>query len=275
MYKKSLVIIIFILIFTLTIGCLNKKPNSESDTEEHTYYQTPPFKYETISEGVLITFDDIPDDVNSINIAIENCGEKVYTFTEGDYPNRRDMISYSMAWIQEDILEQVKQTKRIIFPFVKAGEKYNIAVVFMKSGEEESAFAPFVQFTAENGIYLEKDIELILNEAKTSVHLSDEPRFTSDVEYSDNTHSFSFSMFRDEHSVGMGGISTAPNTREIFWDFEPSISEQIKRSRNREPEKFFSGEYTAYIQFSIVLIYDNIEWYNYFVKSPYFAYYLE
>jgi len=256
-----------ILVITLSISCINNKPDQNLSVEENSYYQTPPFELKTIPEGILISLGDIPDDITSIYVDIYNWGDRVYTFQKDDYPLRRDAISSSIAHIEGECLERIKQTKSIIFPFIKQGEKYNVLVIYFKSGID-CASTVFSQIIAENGIYLENDIELLLNANNTSVRLSEAPKFTSNVVYSDNTHSFSFYMFNDENTSVYGGISTEHNTRDISWDFEPIINEQIKRSKS----SYKSGGYTAFIEFSINIIYDNIEWQNYFIKSPRFDY---
>ena len=276
MYKISK-LLIGIFIFTQFISCTNKQSDRCLSGNEENIYQTPPISLQIDPNGILISLGDIPDDITSINIDIYNWGDRVYTYQNDDYPIRRDMISSSMANIEGESLDYIKQTKSIIFPFVKQGEKYNIFVTYLKPGFD-CASTVSNQIIAENGIYLENDIELILNADNTSVHLSEEPKFTSDIEYSDNAHSFSFYVFNDKHTSVYGGISTKNKTREISWDFEPSITEQIKRSREiaeiREPEResYISGVNTAFIQLSINIIFDKIEWYNYFIQSSRFTY---
>jgi len=276
-------LIAILLIFGLIIICCERNQEKAennaviNNSEDDIFYQTPPFELKIIPEGILISLGDIPDDITSIIVDIDNWGDRVYTFQNDDYPIRRDMISSSMARIEGECLEQIKQIKEIIFPFVKSGEKYNVFVVYLKP-DMDSASPPFCRIIAESGIYLQNEVELILNENNTSVRLSEEPKFTSDAVYSDNTNSFSFCMFNDEITSVLGVLSTDHNTNNMSWDFEPAISEQIKRSREltgiREPEKekYKSGDYTAFIQYSINIIYDNIEWQNYFIKSPRFNY---
>jgi len=268
-----------VLSISLLLSCSNNKIDSQFSVEENIYYQTPPFESTTVQEGILISLSGIPDDVTSIFIEINNWGERTYTYKAGDYPEHRDMITSSYAIIEGSRLEQIRQTKELIFPFVKTGEKYNVSVMYIKPNINCTS-APFSQIIAKNGIYLEKEIKLILNENKTGVILSDEPIFSSFVEYSEYAYSFSFSLFNDEMASTMCSISIENNKKELSWDFEPLISEQIKTSRDMEKNRdqeiayYKSGDYTAFINLKINLIYNNIEWQNYLVKSPGFDYFI-
>ena len=269
MYKFSK-LLINILIFTLFLSCLNKQSDLYiSEKEEYIYY-TPPFNLQINPNGILISLSDIPDDVISVHVEINNWGDRIYTYQNNDYPPEyRDMITSSSSMITGNVLEQIKKSNQIIFPFIKTGEIYNVTVTY-SIPNYTCASAPFKRIIADNGIYFDKDIELILNEEKTSVRLSEEPKFSSNIGYSIISQYFSFSLYNEIMSSTLGSIST-DNNNILSWDFEPSIREQINRYNGTEGVSI-NGNYNAFIGYSMMIIYDNIEWYNQFIKSPKFSY---
>jgi len=269
MYKISK-LLICIFIFTQFIGCSNKQSDLYiSEKEEYIYY-TPPFNLQINPNGILISLSDIPDDVTSVHVEINNWGDRIYIYQNNDYPPEyRDMITSSSSMITGNVLEQIKKSNQIIFPFVKTGEIYNVMVTY-SIPNYSCASSPFERIIADNGIYFEKDIELVLNDENTSVRLSEEPKFSSNVGYNIISQYFSFSLYNEIMSSTLGSISTE-NNKILSWDFEPSIREQINIYNGTEGVRK-KGNYNAYIGYSMIIINDNIEWYNYFIKSPKFTY---
>jgi len=269
MYKISKLLII-IFIFTQFLGCSNKQSDQYISENEENIYYTPPFNLQINHNGILISLNDIPDDVTSVHVEINNWGDRIYTYQNNDYPPKyRDMITSSFSMITGNTLEQIKKSNQIIFPFIKTGEIYNVTVTY-SIPNYTCASAPFKRIIADNGIYFDKDIELILNEEKTSVRLSEEPKFSSNVGYNITSQYFSFSLYNEIMSSTLGSISTDDN-KILSWDFEPSIREQINIYNGTEGVSI-NGNYNAYIGYSMMIIYDNIEWYNQFIKSPKFTY---
>jgi hypothetical protein len=269
MYKFTK-LLIGILIFTQFLSCSNKQSDQYISENDENIYYTPPINLQIISSGILISLSDIPDDVTSIHVEINNWGDRVYTYQNNDYPPKyRDMITSSSSMITGNALENIRQSNQIIFPFVKTGQIYNVSVTY-SIPSYTCASAPFERIIADNGIYLEKDIELLLNDDNTSVRLSEEPKFSSNVGYNIISQYFSFSLYNEIMSSTLGSIST-DNNNILSWDFEPSIREQINRHNGTE-EVSINGNYNAYIGYSMMIIYDNIEWYNQFIKSPKFIY---
>ena len=267
---KFFILLISIFIFTQFIGCSNKLSNQYISENEENIYYTPPINLQNIPSGILISLNRIPDDIISIHVEISNWGDKVYTYQNNDYPpNYQDMITSSYSMITGNALENIKQSNKIIFPFVKTGEIYNVMVTY-SIPNYSCASSPFERIIADNGIYFEKDIELVLNDENTSVRLSEEPKFSSNVGYNIISQYFSFSLYNEIMSSTLGSISTE-NNKILSWDFEPSIREQINIYNGTEGVRK-KGNYNAYIGYSMIIINDNIEWYNYFIKSPKFTY---
>jgi len=210
MYKFTK-LLIGILIFTQFLSCSNKQSDQYISENEENIYYTPLMNLQIILSGILISLSDIPDDVNSIHVEIYNWGDRFYTYQNNDYPPKyRDMITSSSSMITENTLEQIKKSNQIIFPFIKTGEIYNVMVTY-SIPNYTCALSPFERIIADNGIYFDKDIELILNEEKTSVRLSEEPKFTSNIGYSIISQYFSFSLYNEIISSILGSISTDNN----------------------------------------------------------------
>jgi len=275
--NKSLIFISHIILISLILCCSNYKPDLAVSENEEIYFYTPPFRLKTIPEGLLITLSDITDDISSIHVEIVNWGDKDFTYQNNNYPSRHhDIITSSYSMITGNSLEHIKQTNKIVFPFVKKGEKYNVLVTYSKPGYA-CASTPYMNIIADNGIYFDRDIELVLNDEKTNVCFSEEPKFSTSIGYNIISKYFYFQLYNEIMSSTLGSITT-DNNNILSWDFEPSISEQIKRSNEmkkiHEPEEniCMQGDYTAIIGFYINAIYDEIEWYNDLIKSPSFNY---
>src|SRR5215510_1178405 len=110
-HVKALRIIPLILGFALvTFGCATSKSQQSVNIG---------LKAEAVPEGICVTFDNIPQEIGRMFISFNNFGGK-------EEPDSINDIIESYSVIKGDVLEQVKQTRKVIFPFVKAGQKYTI-----------------------------------------------------------------------------------------------------------------------------------------------------
>jgi len=179
------------------------------------------------------------------------------------FSNRR----LSQTWRTEkefgiSVLEQVKQTGTITFPFVQSGHKYTITAIFVNdklSIPENIVKFITVECIADGGIYLEKDIALNFNDDHTGVSLSGRPQFSNNVQY--EKMQFSIVMHKGDYTEAIGTY-----TDDLFWNFEPQFSEYLKEAG------VTSGEYPAILGANVHIMYDNISWLLDIACSPVFTY---
>jgi len=252
---KALRIISLILGFTLvTFGCATSKSNQSVNID---------LKAETVPEGICITFDNIPKETNRLFIMLNNYGGK-------EQPESTYDIIGSYSDIKGDILEQVKQTRKIVFPFVQAGQKYGILVSFENEKGQKIVGVPEwinTECIANAGIYFNDGLKLELNKNNTSVILSSEPEFSKEVQYAPEKYWYRVSIDSSEN----GSLSYSDkSTNGLYWDFEPQMTYDFKKG-----EYLQSGNYSAYVTAYRNVIYDNVTWAVEIAKTPEFIYSLK
>jgi len=200
-------------------------------------------KAETVAEGIRLTFDNIPPETARIFLSISESGEME------NVTNPHELVS-KYSDIRDDSLVQVKQTGTVVFPFVKAGQKYSVLAAF-QNGDFEDIASVYVECIPYSGIYFGKGIELRLNEIYSSVTLSCEPVFSAEVEYAPLKYNYRASIDWDGANIGAG----EKPVNALTWNFEPLISDALKESGH-----LTSGNYPAYITAFCNVIYDNLTW---------------
>jgi len=218
-------------------------------------------KAEAVAEGISLTFDNIPPEAARLFISFSEWDK----FEEITSPH--DIIS-TFADIRGSLLEQVKNSGKIILPFVKAGQNYSIWAHFQKDdfGDIEGAEAR-TECTPYSGIYFSGGLKLELNKTNTSVTLSSEPEFSKEVQYAPDK--FEYSVKIDLSENGSLGYSDK-STDGLHWDFEPQMTFDLK-----EGEYLQSGNYSAYVTAYRNVIYDNVTWAVEIAKTPEFIYSLK
>jgi len=237
----------FVLAFT---GCATNKTQSATVNIG--------LNAEAVSEGISLTFENIP---------METIRLFIYFSEHGNAEEITDPHELIVAHsdIRGSLLEQVKKTGRIIFPFVKAGQKYYISATFQKEGFVEIATTGFLECTPYSGIYFDNGIELNFNENHTSVTLSSEPNFSTEVNFAPVKYNFTAAI---KNSDGGGlGVSAEEWVNFLSWDFEPQMTNLIK-----EGNHLASGNYSAYITAFCNIIYDNVTWNVEIAKTGVFTY---
>jgi hypothetical protein len=200
-------------------------------------------KAEAVTEGIRLTFDNIPAETARIFLSVYESGEIE------NVPSPHELIS-KYSDIKDDSLEQVKQTGTVIFPFVKAGQKYSILTVLQNRAFEDIA-SVYVECIPYSGNYFGNGIELSFNETHSSVTLSSEPVFSAEVKYAPQKYNYRASIDWDGANIGAG--EKPVNT--LTWNFEPLITDALK-----EDGHLTSGDYPAYITAFCNIIYDNLTW---------------
>jgi len=212
-------------------------------------------KTEAVMEGIRLTFDNIPAETARIFLSVSESGE-IENIT-----SPHELIS-KYSDIRDDSLEQVKQTGTVIFPFVKAGQKYSIHAALQNVDFEDIA-SVYVECVPYSGIYFGKGIEISLNETYSSVTLSCEPVFSAKVEYAPLKYNYRASIDWDGANIGAG----EKPINALTWNFEPLISDALKESGH-----LASGDYPAYITAFCNIIYDNLTWEVEIAKTDIFTF---
>jgi len=262
---RSWFAISLIMGFVLVIfGCTaSKLATSELVSSESHQSVNIGLKAEAVPEGICITFDNIPQETSRMFISFNNFGGK-------EEPDGVNDIIESYSVIRGDILEQVKQTRKVIFPFVKAGQKYFIYVFLSKEQGREIVGVPDVintECVANAGIYFNDGLKLELNKTNTSVTLSSEPKFSKEVRYAHDKYGYIVKLYLSgNESLGYGEKSE----NGLHWDFEPNLTNDLKESGYVQ-----NGGYYAYITAYRNVDYDNVTWSVEVAKTPEFIYSLK
>jgi hypothetical protein len=234
-------------------------------SKSHQSNTTTGLKAEAVPEGIALTFDHIPPETTHLFVQFQNWDEK-------ENPASTHEITASNSDIRGSSLEQVKQTGRVIFPFVKAGQKYHISAFFQNGNNEDAnedisnwIYADCVPYS---GIYFAGDIELALNETCTDATLSREPQFSSELSFYPRKYSYDAAITVNENeTLGIGNNTDNQSADGLTWIFELDITEGLKETHYLE-----SGDYPTYVRAACNIIYDNVRWQVEIAKSRVFTY---
>ena len=215
-------------------------------------------KAEAVPEGIRITFDNIPAETTRLFILFQNWGEKkILSGTHDIIGIHTDIRGYA--------LNQVKRTGKVICPFVKTGQKYHIFVSVFEGDDEYEYLDPVsVEYEANKGIHLSRNLDLKLNETQTGVTLSSVPEFSAEVKYAPNKYMYSVNIdMAEKGSLGYG----EEIADSLSWYFEPELSDEMTAGGYLE-----KGEYPAFVTAYCILNYDNLSWSVEVAKSRLFTY---
>ena len=219
---------------------------------------------ETVPEGILVTISHIPQEVEQFNIAFRDWGVD----TEPNWENidghtsmnsLRNMFEAYNEGLVDTELEQFRQTRKVIFPFVQTGHRYIITVIF--SNNEGLFGTKTIECIADKGIFFDTNISLGLNDTHTGVTLSAGPKFSEDVQFGPHNMSYSILVHGNDHNISLAAL-----TDNLFWNFEPQLTDKLKE------EGALNGNYTAFAQVTCNIIHDNISWILDIAKTPLFTY---
>jgi hypothetical protein len=263
---KSLGKIFLILGFiSVVFGCATSKPvSSEPEPGEKRQPVDIGLKAETAPEGICLTFDYIPPETAYLFIGIQKGIEK-------SPPVNPHNIIFNFSVISDDALEQVKRTRKVVFPIVQSGEIYSIDVSFDKEGYLPIEGIPEwinAECTAGNGIYFNRNIELKLDKAYTTAALSSEPVFSSEVVFDDDKYIYYMTIIQKYTETELQTIGIRDrNTTDLQWVFESDCRDALDEDNALE-----KGNYRAFVTVFCNIIYDNINWFVEIAKTPEFTY---
>jgi len=215
-------------------------------------------KAETMAEGICLTLENIPPETNWILVQFSDLG-KNENLTESHE------IFCTSADIIGDPLDHVKETGRIICPFVQTGHVYSIGVYFQIGYELDNSEWIYEKCTAGRGIYCIGGTNLSLNTAQTGVALSSEPEFSAEVQYA--FHKFSYSATIKIAEDWMVDIGDNKSANGLLWNFEPELTNELRAGVYLE-----SGDYPAYVSAFCNLIHGEILWSVEIAKSREFTF---
>jgi hypothetical protein len=276
---KALRIISLILGFALVAcGCATSK-NQVADTDFG-------LTAEAVPEGVLLTFSNIPSDATHLWISL-------HSWSGTEEPESPYSIIQSFAgitdasvrgWVNSSRqLEKVKQTGKVIFPIVQAGQKYLISATVHNEREfrqmRDANFQPRraeTECVAKNGINFNRDlVNLALNDTNSVVTLSSEPVFSSEITFNAQKYSFGVTI----HVPGTGSIGVGDHHNPdglssdgLTWVFEPQMTQNIKGDSTTTDWLESGINYSAWAASYVNIIYDDIRWSVEIAKTPEFTY---
>jgi hypothetical protein len=213
------------------IGCAANETMSKNDIIG--------LKAENASEGIVLTFDNIPPEATRMFIHIMEIAEG-----ENPVPVFTD--------IRGALLEQVKEKGKVVCPFVQNGHHYYIGVSVDTVNNENSQNWVNVEITANNGIHKLNEISLELNKAQTGVTLSAEPVFSNNVQYDSQKFRYVVTVKADDnYTIGYGEYGD----NKLTWEFLPKMVEDIRNDNIQ-----VNGNLPAYVTAYCNINYDDLLW---------------
>jgi hypothetical protein len=256
----------------VTFGCATGK--------NQTYGSGFGFTAESVSEGILLTFSNIPSDAIRMTIHV-TVTDEINHGISSSMADLRDS-SFTKGAISSIQLERVKETGKVIFPIVQAGKEYTVSAYVYNAKEHElmlsndenhrEVFAQTV-ITPEKGTFYNKDdVRIELNKAISVVTLSSEPVFTSNVTFAAPKYSFGVTIIIPETgSIGVADYHYPGSLSSdgLTWVFEPQMTETL-RSTSTWLENGIN--YSAWANVSANIIFDDLFWCVEIAKTPEFNY---
>ena len=184
-----------------------------------------------VPEGILVTFSNysnIPSEIDNLAVSVYDWGgskdAEMKIWDDGEpFAVMNSLSKIHGHQTSENIIERVRQTGTIIFPFVQPGRKYEISAYFSIGNDWETQKVARAECVADGGIYLDRDITISINDAHTRVALSSWLALTSDVHLEQMFYNIVI------HGSHLEWI-TSGETNDLFWDFEPQFSGHLKEA---------------------------------------------
>jgi len=261
---RALRIISLISGFALTIfGCATNKAQSYNTKIE--------VKADAVPEGICFTFDNIPPETVLLDFCIFEYGQEEELADFGE-------MDYALSSVTDIALEQAKKSGKIIFPYVKPEQKYFISVYFYKGNVNENIEPidhPSIRLECipYAGIYIKNDIELNLNETRTSVTLSAEPIFSSEIEYASDLPKYFYFHDIDWDEASKVKVKTIEDWNQFMIGWYGHTNElSIDISPLYGLKKYVeTGDYPVYFVVYGNIIYNDVLWVVEIAKSGQFV----
>ena len=267
-----------VILGALVTGCVTGKPVSGENQAANENFG---LSADAAPQGILLTFSNIPHDTTHMwiqTITWDTSEELMHRNYHVAYAGITD--AFTEGWVHSTpMLEKVKQTGQVIFPFVETGKNYYISAMVYNQQEYrqmKDSWEPRhaeTECIAGNGIYFNRGfVKLDLATDNTAVTLSSEPVFSSEVLFDVQKYTYSVTIFVSEtNSVGVGDhhIPGGLSPDGLSWTFEP----QMTTVNLKEVDSLESGNhYPAWSEAFANIVYDDILWSVEIAKTPEFSY---
>lgn len=212
---------------SVLMGCATAKANSSTITG---------LTAQTVSGGIQVTFTELPLSTNRIFITIAAVNEN--TSNDG---------IMSFADIRGKQLEQIRNSKTFICPFVQNGKEYLITAILSQDNEQDIWLDSIA--TAGSGIRPNNLPMLDVRSELTVATLSEEPVFSIEVQYATPMYTYQITVLKDNnYSFGY-----SEGTSDLIFDFS-AMEKDFKK------EDIQIAGLPAYVKAFSNLVYDNITW---------------
>ena len=187
---RAEVAITFVLIFALVMGLTAKILVSKNMETSMEFGVTA----EPVPEGILLTFNNIPEDTTDISLTFVDINAK-------DQPETVVIVNY-------EALDEMKKTGNLLCPFAEKGKEYLIRVYRLIGVETDEKIVTGA--VAGGGIYLTNTPLLHFTDDYKSLILSEMPEFSDKVVFSTNEYLNYYTYVRRDNGwfIGIGGDAT-------------------------------------------------------------------
>jgi hypothetical protein len=146
------------------------------------------------SDGILLHFDNIPEDTTDISLAFVDINAK-------DQPTTVVSLNYNA-------LDEVKETGNLLCPFAENGREYFIRVYRFTGAEVAEKIVTGA--IADGGIYLTNTSLLHFTNGNNTLALSEMPTFSEEVVFSQDGFFNYYTYVRKDDGgfIGIGGEAT-------------------------------------------------------------------
>jgi hypothetical protein len=190
----------------------------------------------TVSEGIKVTFTEIPLTVNRVFISFADVNEITV--------NRR---LTALADIRGEQLEQIRTSRTLICPFVQNGNEYLIAAFLLQDNEQDIVITS--TGTAGGEIRPRNSPTLDINKELIVATLSEEPLFSTNVQYAPERYSYELTVLKDD----ITSYSYREKSSELLCDLS-AMGEYFAK------DGIQIAGLSAFVTVFSNLIYDNITW---------------
>jgi len=223
----------FVLVF---VGCVSSRKISQNDIIG--------LAAENVPEGVRLTLNHIPPESNYVAFIFIAEGENTHSLSTEFYQGNTGIS-----------LEEFKQTRTLVCPFVQIGVSYTITAYVSKDSSYSNTYhKETAEISPDNGmLFVPNGITLTLNEAKTGATLSAFPELSGDAQYAVETK-YSYLINNEEHYQPAEG-----DFDSLAFDFSASLDEVM------------AGSTLYNIMPYSRLTHDNITWVLNFCEPAFFG----
>ena len=233
---------LFLLLCMLLIifGCAKNKNTKNTENAFN-------FTAKATSEGIILNFNEIPEDAIAINILLFNVTENGKITHEALFFDT--LIFPELKNIVND-LAKLREKQTLLCPFAKDGHEYIVRVAIFTQENLDDWINHEVSVVAEGGIYVKNNPKLYFCDENRNLTLSAKPIFSEKIQYSSN-YLFNYSVkvfINDEFTPG-----GSRNWNELIFPAYEIYS--------ASKEHFgFSGYFPVVGYVRSILVYENIEW---------------